>query len=528
MRRYKNIIIFVVLIVLLASFYFGRKINFSDIAMAAGFYDDKISVVATSDVHGHIVFEDNAWGFYTMEDLSVIMGLPVVQHFYEEVKRKNPNTLFLDSGDMFHGTNEANIEKSKGVVEVLNCMGYDAMTIGNHDFNFGFDRVMEIKSQIKFPILCANLYKDGKPVFQQDKIIKVGDKKVGLFGLTTHDVLTYSNSQVTQGLTWKDPVETAAEEVKKLRGQVDVLIMISHLGDDNDKNVAQKVDGIDLIMCGHRHNLYVSAVKVNNTYLVEPGAWTTHVGVADIYFKKGKFSHVSWKLTSIKDKSYADQKADTIAQKYHETAMKNAAEIIGKSKVKLNGIRTQIRSKETNLANLLTDAMLEYGKADLALMNGGGIRESIPKGDISLYQVGQILPFTNSLMTIELKGEKVYQAIERGLKSYPNGTNGGFLQVAGIQYEFDASKPVGERVLKIIKDGKPLDKEGLYKVALNDYLFNGGDNYEEFKDAKVLYRGELLKDVLVQYLKEKKEVEPKEEGRIKVGNERYKGLFKVF
>ena len=188
----------------------------------------------------------------------------------------------------------------------------------------------------------------------------------------------------------------------------------------------------------------------------------------------------------------------------------------------MNGIRTQVRSKETNLANLLTDAMRETGGADLTLMNGGGIREGMPKGELNMYQIGKVLPFVNSLAVVEMKGDTIYKCLERGLRGYPTVFNGGFLQVSGISYVIDGSKLAGERLVSVTKDGAPLDKNKYYKVATNDYMFYGGDGYVEVQNSKLISTGALLCDVLGQYIKEKGVVEPKEDGRIKVINERYK------
>jgi 2',3'-cyclic-nucleotide 2'-phosphodiesterase (5'-nucleotidase family) len=150
------------------------------------------------------------------------------------------------------------------------------------------------------------------------------------------------------------------------------------------------------------------------------------------------------------------------------------------------------------------------------------VRESIPKGDINLYKIDKVLPFSNSLVLIEVKGQKIYDAIERGLRVYPSNLNVGFLQVSGINYTIDGSKTAGNRLVSVEINGKPLDKDKYYKVATNDYLYNGGDGYEEFEDAKLISMLEPLKDVLVKYLREKGTVSSKEEGRIKVVKERYK------
>lgn len=526
MKKYTNLIVIAIIILAAAGFYIVKNVNFDDLLMAtAKVYDQKVTIANTADIHGHILYDDEVGGYYSLEDVSLIMGLPLTKSFTDEAKRQNKNTLVLDCGDMFHGTNEANIDKGKGVVEVVNLFGYNAMVPGNHDFNFGFQRLLEINSQLNFPILSANIYQNGKLVFEEYRIYEMGGVKIGVFGLTTPSALLYNNAlEDNNGVTIEDPIQAASRVVAKLRPQVDAIILISHLGDDVDTQVAQEMKGIDLILAGHYHQLYRSVVKIKgtDTYLAEAGAWTTHVGIADIYFKNHQVAKINWKVETTGDKSRMDKTMAAIAQKYYRIAFENGKEVIGTAKVKLNGIRSLLRSQETNLADLLADAMREAGNADLTLLNGGGIRESIPEGEISLYKVGKVLPFSNSLVTIELKGDNIYKAVERGLRVYPSDANGPFLQVSGIHYTFDASKNAGERLVSITIDGKPLDRNKYYKVATNDYLYNGGDDYKELKDAKVVSRGGLLKDILAQYIKNKGEVAPAEEGRIKVINQRYK------
>lgn len=522
MKKYTNIIILAIVVVAAAAFFIAKNLEFGELLLKVGYYDEKISIVNTADIHGHIVFDDDVGGYYSLQDVSVIMGMPVVKHYADEERKKNKNILFLDSGDLFHGTNEANIDKGKGVVEVANMMGYNGMVPGNHDFNFGFDRLKEIESQINFPMLSANIYKDGRLAFKEYEIKEIGGKKVGVFGLTTEGALSYTNSKDHDGLTIEEPIKAAKRVMEKLKGKVDAVVLLSHLGDEMDEKLAARVDGIDLILCGHFHKLYESAKKVNNTYLVEAGAWTTHVGVAQMYFKKDKVARIDWSVKTGKDKSLADKSLNDAAQKYYLIAVESNKSVIGKASVKLNGIRSQVRSRETNLADLLADSMREAGKADIALMNGGGIRESISEGDINLYKIGKVLPFSNSLVTVEMKGEKIYSALERGLRAYYSGMNGGFLQVSGISYIIDGSKPAGERLVSVSYQGKPLEKDSYFKVATNDYLYNGGDEYDEFKDAKLVAAGGLLKDILADYIKSKKEVSQAEEGRIKVINEKYK------
>lgn len=520
MKKYTNIIILAIIVVAAAAFFIAKNINIDEILLKVGYYDEKISIVNTADVHGHIIYDNDVGGFYSLDDVSIIMGLPLIKHFADEERADNKNTLMLDCGDLFHGTNEANVGKGQGVVDVVNMMGYNGMVPGNHDFNFGYDRLKEIESQLNFPMLSANIYKDGKLAFKEYEIKEIAGKKIGLFGLTKEVSVSYTNSKDHDGLTIEEPIEAAKRVMEKLRGKVDTVILLSHLGEDIDEKIAREVDGIDLILSGHFHLLYKSARKVAATYLVEAGAWTTHIGIGRMYYKNGKVAKVDWIVKSSRDKSLIDKQVDAVAQKYYAIALESSKEIIGKSSVRLNGMRSQVRSRETNLGNLVADAMRDVGKASIALMNGGGIRESIPEGEINLYKVGKVLPFSNSIVTVEMKGEKIYSALERGIRGYYAGIYGGFMQVSGISYVFDGSKPAGERLVSVTMDGKPLDKNKIYTVALNDYIYNGGDDYTEFKDAKMVSAGGLIKDAVADYIKRKGEISPVEEGRIKVINEK--------
>lgn len=523
-RSYRTLVILAILLVGGLGFLTYRFAPLDDWKLALGIYDDKVAVISTADIHGNIVYNEVNGGYYTLDEVNVEMGMPLMKGIADEIKADNPNSLMLDSGDMFHGTNEANVKEAQGIVEVANEMGYDAMVAGNHDFDFGFKRLKEIEKQLNYPILSANTNYEGEPAFPSTIVKQFGDLKVGVFGLTVTESMSNMNVFGESGVEFIDPVPVARKLIKELQDQgVNAIILVSHLGDDLDKKLVAEVPGIDLVLSGHHHWLYKKAEKVAGTYIVEAGSYSTHVGLAELYFKNGKISKVGWSIKQSKDQTKEDPKAKAIADVYHAQALELGKKVVGKSDVNLDGMRTHVRTEETNLANLITDAMREEGKADLALFNGGGIRESVPSGEITLYNIGKPLPFVNSLMTVEMKGEKVYQAIERGLREWPYGaSNGGFLQVSGIVYTFDGSKPAGERLVSVEKDGKPLERDKLYKVATNDYLVNGGDEFTEFKDARLISKGALLRDVLGAYITKLGEVAPELEGRIKVINQRYK------
>lgn len=524
LKKYTNIIVLGVILLGAAVFFISKQVSFNDVLLKLGYYDQKISLITTGDVHGHLVYDQANGGYYTLDEVNIEMGMPLMKAVIDEQKKKNPDSLVLDSGDMFHGTNEANVNEGEGIVEAANLMGYDAMVAGNHDFDFGFDRAMSIKSALKYPMLAANITKDGKPAFEQYKIFEVAGKRIGVFGLTVPESLSNMAVYGKNTVEFTNEVDAAKRVLAELKGEkVDSIVLISHLGDDLDKKLIKEVDGIDFILSGHHHWLYKKAGKINNTYFAEPGSYSTHVGVADMYYRKGKIAKIAWSLHKSNDRTKENPAIAAVSKKYYDIAFENGKEVVGKADVTLNGVRSQVRSKETNLADLIADAMKEQGKADLALLNGGGIRESVPKGDLTFYNIGKPLPFVNSLVTVEMPGQKIYDAIERGLREWPNGaSNGGFLQVSGISYEIDGSKPAGKRLVSVSMNGQPLDKTRIFKVATNDYLANGGDNYVEFDDAKLISKGGLLRDVLAAYIKEKGNVSPETDGRIKIINERYK------
>ncbi|HEY0828007.1 MAG TPA: bifunctional UDP-sugar hydrolase/5'-nucleotidase, partial [Bacilli bacterium] len=399
MKNYTNVIVLGILLAAASIYFIVTKVNFNDVLLSMGYYENKITILNTGDLHGHLNYNNLNGEYFSLDESHLEMGMALVKGTADEIKKKNKETLFLDSGDMFHGTNEANVNKAEGIVEAVNLMGYDAMVPGNHEFNWGFERAMEINSQLNFPMLSANIFKDGKPAFDQYKTFHVGGKKIGVFGLTTRQFLQNMQIYGTQGITYEDPVKSAKTVIQELKKQkVDAIILISHLGDDADKEeIIKNVDGIDLVLSGHGHHVYEKADKVNHTYVAEAGSYSAYLGVAQMYFKNNGVAKITWRVTQSKDRSKEDKAIAEVAGKYHAIAMENGKEIIGRSTVDLDGIRTHVRTRETNLANLITDAMREQGEADITLFNGGGIRESVPKGDISLYTIAKPLPFVNSL-----------------------------------------------------------------------------------------------------------------------------------
>jgi 5'-nucleotidase len=474
-----------------------------------------ISIVHTNDTHARVEA-----GSYDG------MGLDKVATIVNNVKAANPNTLVLDAGDALHGQTIATLVEGESIIKIFNEIGYDAMTAGNHDFNYGKERLLELADMANFPILGANVYKANYENFLPEYVIKeVGGVKVGIFGLATPETKFKSHPKNTEGLEFFDSVIIGKLMVAKLQDEADVIVALSHLGLDQSSTersdlIAEYVDGIDLIVDGHSHTVLEEGMMVGDTMIVQAGEYDKNVGRVDILVKNGKVSSMTAKLITKEEGEAleADPGVVAIVEEIKEANDLITEEIIGSTEIKLEGAREFVRTGETNLGNLITDSMVEFTGADVALTNGGGIRDSIQIGDITVGDVITVLPFGNYVVTIDVTGAELVEALEHGLQAYPE-TLGAFPHIAGMNVVFDPSQEVGSRVVEVTVGGEELDMEATYSLATNDFLAAGGDDYTMFggKELTALYPG--LDEILIEYIKEYGTEGSPVEGRIKTLDE---------
>ena len=476
--------------------------------------DTKImAVVHTNDTHGRLL----------ADDYNGIMGFAKVGAVVADLREKlNGNVVVLDAGDALHGLPVATISKGKAVVDVFNTIGYDGMTFGNHDYNYGYQRGLELQKEMKFPVLVANVVDaEGKPVYTPSTIKEVDGVKIGIFGLTTPETAYKSHPKNTEGLTIQDPVEVAKKMVAELEGKVDVIVALTHLGyqegDYSSDKLAKAVDGIDLIVDGHSHTLLENGALVNDTMIVQANEHDKYLGVTYLTVAKdGKVSIMPTLLSTEAVSSYTDNKAVTdLLAEVVKTNAELTADVCGTTDVELVGERSVVRTGESNLGNLLTTAMLEASGAEIAFTNGGGIRASIAPGEINKGDIIEVLPFGNQLVLINVTGENMVKALEFGVSKYPEA-NGGFPHVAGITFKFDPEQPVGSRVFDVMVGGQPIDLAKTYKVATNDFLAAGGDGYEMLTDTDP-NEYDALDEVLFDYIKANGVAKAVADGRVATG-----------
>lgn len=474
----------------------------------------KLTIVHVNDVHGRVL-EDSFEG---------ALGFAKLMTKVDMLREENPNLLFLNAGDVFHGTTIINVTQGATMVELMNIMGFDALVPGNHDFNYGYERLLELQELAEFPILGSNIVweDDGSSDFEPYVVYEMENGlRVGIFGLGTDETKYKSHPKNTEGIEFSDIVAVGNEMVAELQAlEVDFIIALVHLGIDSDTinsttKLAEEVPGIHLIVDGHSHHELEEGLLINDVLVVQAGSYTKNIGIVEIEFNEEGFVAAARLMPyeEAKDLEANEEILDVIEEiKVINDPIVN--QVVGKTEVDLDGVRENVRSGETNLGNLITDAMRLSTGADFAFTNGGGIRASIGAGDITVNDILTAFPFTNTLAMIEVTGQEIWDALEHGVKDYPAAA-GHFPHVSGLTYEFNPAAEHHKRITKVMIGGEEIDLTKTYVMVTNDFLASGGDGYTMFSGKPFVGEGGLLSDVLIEHVTELGTISPEKEGRIK-------------
>jgi 5'-nucleotidase / UDP-sugar diphosphatase len=497
-----------------------------------------LTILHTSENHGH----------WEVSEISKVSqgGIARRATLVKQIRSEVRNSLLLDSGDISQGTRFYTFYKGAEGCDFYNLLGYDAVVTGNHEFDDGPKSLADnFVSRAQFSVVVSNMDFSREPALAGKipaTVIKtVGGEKIGLFGLVTDDVTVTSSPG--PNITMKDTIQAANESIADLNRQgVNKIILLSHLGFPADQELASRINGIDVIISGHTDTLmgnpamlesslgtpvspYPAAIKTpdgGQTLIVHAFIWGRLLGRLDVTFNsRGEIA--GWVGDPIfVDKSITE---DTVLADYliHITP---PITDIGKTSVNLEGRRAIVRNQESNLGNLAADAVLWYtskDKTQIALINGGGIRASIPEGEITDAQVREALPFGNRLVQFDLSGANILAALENSLstiKSDPEESGGRFLQVAGLKFTADLKKPAGSRITEVLTGTaltgyRPLDTAETYRVVSLDYMLGGGDGYTMLKNGTNIRRGDVPEEqAVIEFITANSPVSPKVEGRI--------------
>ncbi|ABG33413.1 multifunctional 2',3'-cyclic-nucleotide 2'-phosphodiesterase/5'-nucleotidase/3'-nucleotidase [Roseobacter denitrificans] len=447
-----------------------------------------------------------------------------------DARARSDNSILVDGGDQFQGTLFYTYYKGALAAEMMNKMGYDAMTVGNHEFDDGPEVLRGFIDAVDFPVLMSNADVTREPLLAEtlpkSVVIERGGERLGLIGLTPQD--TDELASPGDNITFSDPVAAVQEQVDLLTADgVNKIIVLSHSGYGVDQRVAAETTGVDVIVGGHSNSLLSNTnedavgpypTMVGDTAIVQAYAFGKFLGELNVTFDdEGTLVRAVGEPLIMDATVTADEatvarivEAALPLDEIRNTVVADAAEAIV-------GERDACRARECEMGNLIADAMLARVQdqgVEIALQNGGGIRASIDAGEVTKGEVLTVLPFQNTLSTFKVTGATIVAALENAVSQHEEGA-GRFLQVAGMSYAFDVSQPAGSRISDVMVGGAPIDLEKLYGVVSNDYVRNGGDGFDMFKTAQDAYDfGPDLADVTAEYMAANAPYTPYLDGRI--------------
>ena len=447
-----------------------------------------------------------------------------------EARERAGNSILVDGGDQFQGTLFYTQYKGALAAEMMNQMGYDAMTVGNHEFDDGPEVLRGFMDAVEFPVLMSNADVSGEPLLAdklaKSTVIEKGGEKIGLIGLTPED--THELASPGDNVTFSDPVAAVQGEVDLLIAKgVNKIIVLSHSGYGVDQKVAAETTGVDVIVGGHTNTLLSNTneraegpypTMVGETAIVQAYAYGKFLGELNVTFDdEGNITKAEGEPLIMDAAVTEDQPTvDRIAE-----AAKPLEEIrnrvVAETAEAIDGERGNCRAQECSMGNLVADAMLDRVKdqgIDVAIANSGGLRASIDAGEVTMGEVLTVLPFQNTLSTFQVTGAQLIEALENGVSQHEEGA-GRFPQVAGMSFAFDPKAEAGSRISDVMVAGEPIDLEKTYGAVSNNYVRNGGDGYAMFKDAANAYDyGPDLADVTAEYLAKDGTYKPYTDGRI--------------
>ena len=475
----------------------------------------RITVMHTNDHHGR--FWKNSDGEYGMAARKT-----VIDGIRSEVAASGGYSLLLDGGDVNTGVPESDLQDAVPDFKGMNLLGYQAMAVGNHEFDKPPGILRMQRDLAQFPMLSANIYENGKRMFDPYKVFDLGGLRVGVMGLTTEDTAKMVLPDNVKNIEFRNAAAEAAGVLPELRTKAHVVIAATHMGHyengnhgtqaPGDVELARAVKGLDLIVGGHTQNPacmkaenvldrdYVPGAECrpdrqNGTWIVQAHEWGKYVGRADFEYRNGELKLVQYKLIPVNLKkpvkgadgkttlvAYTQDIAEdksmlTLLEPYQAFGQQKLGVEIGETDGRLEGDRGVVRTKPASLAVLIGLAAMDRTKADFAVVNAGGVRESLVAGKITYKDVLKVQPFGNTLSTIDLNGSEVMAYLQAAAKMSPG--SGAFAQFAGISLEI-----AGNQVSNVRIKGAPLDPAKTYRMVINNFQAAGGDGYPKLTDHR--------------------------------------------
>lgn len=471
-----------------------------------------LTVLTVNDFHGAMAESGNN------------PGAAKLAKFLKDQQAINPQgTLILSAGDMFQGSPDSNMLYGKTVVSFMNEVGFAATTIGNHEFDWGMDKLRERMIQSQFPYLAANCFdkQTNQPVFTPYVMIEKYGIKIAVIGIATPETTYKTNSKVIESYYFAEPAAVVKALLPKVRSQgAEVVIVLSHLGcEAGYKNsihgeaadFAQKVSGIDLLVTGHTHTKI--AGTVNNIPIVQANYNGRAVGKVNLVYSRMDKKVIS-AMVNVFDLPTHELTDDAAVKQIVDAAQLEIAPVKNTVLGRTVKTLTHDRFHFSLLGQWTSDIMRQAANADIAFQNGGGLRAPIEAGDITTGDLYEVIPFDNRLFTVELTGNQIVKVLEHGISNPKYG----MVQFSGIHVKYDESRPKGKRVVEVkLNNGRNLVADKYYKVATNDFMAFGGDEFFMFKEGRNKTDTNLpIRDILSEAIRKAKIVDYKGDNRLVV------------
>ncbi len=398
-----------------------------------------------------------------------------------ENRKSGEPTFLLFAGDLFTGTAFSTLFQGAPEFKALSQMKVTAMTTGNHEWDFGQGVLLSRAAHAGIPIVVANLSApEPEHVFWKTSLdLDAGGLRVGLIGVTTADTPTTTAPGNTEGYRFGDPLEAIGKVLAERVKDWDFVVVLSHCGIDVDRAIAQRYPQVGLIVGGHDHKVMERPEVVNGVPIVQAGDRGLYLGEVKVRVQKGHPASVTGRLLPITSATPEDPAVVALLKDSLDKENTALSEVVGKLPVALTGDRNVLRSQEAVIGDLLTDAMREATKADIALLNSGTIRAGLPAGPVTGRDLLACLPFFDSVCTVRLTGAQVQSLLSKCAAMPTKDAPGGFLQVSGLKVRYE-----GGKAYDVMVGGAPLDPARLYLVACSHFLLSGGDGLVEFKEGE--------------------------------------------
>jgi 5'-nucleotidase/UDP-sugar diphosphatase len=436
------------------------------------------------------------------------------------IRKEVNNVLVVDSGDLLVGSAISAVFRGEADIAAMNLMGYDALALGNHDFDFGLNHVKQLRQWAKFPFLCTNVRPRMANVCQRFAIKSVGPVRVALIGLIGKSNYPDTfNRAALRDLEFEDPIEAARGVIAELREQAEVVVAITHEDSEEDLALARALPSLDVIIGGHTpgfDGLLAPDHMIPAEGRIElvgggPIFVKTHrqgrtLGRLDLLYHERTIMVAEARNLVIDADTQPDPSVSHLIEQYVRRLADETGRVIGHTATDLDGERETIRTRETNLGTLLADLARRHTGAEVALINSGTVRSSLGAGVVTYRRLMEILPFDSTLSVLTLTGMQLRTALENSVSRLPE-PNGRFLQTSGIGYAVDLGTPIGARVGEIQIHGVPLDPARRYSVAVTRFIAEGGDGYHMFLEASTRQDFDVpLRDLLAEALKGRAQV----------------------